>query len=504
MAGHSSEAPRPNNFLVSSPVQRQFWRNNLIVGVGNVAGQLQGLLLIPLVVKLSGPATYGAFALVSSLLLLTVTLSSLGIGYRYRRFLPATDEPSERAALFLPGVVGQTVGVALGALGVMMLFPWFARAFMRELPGFNPFWIPGYCLSYVFYNQACDYFRYTHRMAVFSGAVFATNTLGLLSYALLAVWGVKLNLTLLVAVQVACNTFSGVVLWIAVRREIPLRWRPAGLVQYAEDVRLGFPVILSTIAEMVTAVADRYVIAAWFSAEGVGLYAPAFTVGSLILFVPRISGVVLPPLLARATDRADAGTADRLVRANVRFFLLLAVPAIAGVAVIAVPVLEFLATAPVAAAGRWVVPLIAAASLSYGLAMILSGVLFVEKRTRVIFVANLAAGSCKVVLSIAALHFGLGLAGVAGATLVGAVTGLGIMMRGTTQAISSLFEWKFLAKLGLASALMASLVLWLQRALAGSLQGMPLVVALVGFGFVIYALGLLVLRAWPTTPDPVR
>lgn len=482
---------------MSSKVHSQFLRNNVIVGLGNLAGQVQGLLLIPLVVKLSGPTTYGVYVLVSSMLLLAVMLSSLGIGYRYRRYLPSCEGPADRARVFFPGVIGQSLTVGLGSVVLALCFPLFVALFLKADVAWHRLWIPAFCLAYVFYNQACDYFRYTHRMTVFSLAVFVTNTLGLLAYLGLAAAGVALNLTSLFGVQIACNCLVGGLLWGAILRETPLQLQLSTLAHYWDDVRLGFPVVLSSIAETISAVADRYVIGAWYSSAAVGLYAPAVTVGSLILFVPRISGVVLLPLLARATDKSEQAVGQALVRTNVRLFLLVGVPAVAGAAIVAAPVLQLLADARVAAEGRMIVPLITVASLSYGLAMILNGVLFVEKRTKIIFVANVAAIACKVLLSIAALALGFSLVGVAGATLLGAVVALVIVLAGVRMPAAAIIERPFLAKLLAASAVMAGLVVALRFLLAGVLHGAPLLAVLVGAGVVVYGAGLLVLRALP-------
>jgi O-antigen/teichoic acid export membrane protein len=472
--------------------QRRFVRDNLLVGAANLVSQLQGLVLIPLVIKLSGPGVYGSYVLASSLFLMATTVFSLGIGYRYRRNLPSVDDVNGRAELFWAGALGQTATVTIGSIALSLLLPVFEKIFFKGEATFGPGWIVAFCLSYVLYTQAGEFFRYTHRIGVLSFAALANNLLALVIYVALGARGAALTLERLLAVQVACNLLFAVILWARIVREIP--WRPQlELARYRDDIKVGFPLVLSGLTETVSSVVDRYVIGAWFSSAAVGIYAPAVSLGSLILFFPRISGVVLPPLLARATDQREEGTSRMLLRMNVRLFLVLGIPAVVGLALVGQSALELLANDVIARTGRYIVPVVAASSVLYGIGSIASGVLFVERKTHRLLAANFVITGLKIVLSIVALTAGAGLVGVAWATLVAQGVGLAIMLAGISTPMLQLIGTRFLVTL-LAASLMMALAVALVRMSMPANTGRILELGVsVAAGMVCFAVAMFVL-----------
>lgn len=479
---------------MSLPIYRKFVRDSVIVGLGNLSSQVLSILLIPLVIKLASPAEYGAFVLVSSLLGLATLLFSLGLGFHYRRTLPSVEDPAQRAAVFWPGVVGQTTAVGLGAFVVLGAFPWFGERLLGGAFEFHLVLIPAFCLSSTLNNQAGEFFRYTHRLALYSAVAIGASLFSIGLYLACAAAGLGVNLNVLFGVQVVTNLASGALLWGLILREIPCALRRPRLAEVRQDFRYGFPLTASVFADTLTAASDRYLIAGFLSATAVGLYAPAASVGALILFIPRISSVVLVPLLARGYDRAETRTNHNLLRYSVRLFLLLGLPALAGSVVVAGPVLRLLANAEVAEAGRYVVPVLTAASLVYGLTWILQSMLFVERRTGLTLMSNLTSGAGKVALGAGALLAGMGLTGVAVATLVAQVGGLALVLRDPAVPRAALMDLGFLGKIAWASVVMAAAVGLCRKTFGIGLGDAPAVTLMVLVGIAVYGAGLLVLR----------
>ena len=477
-------------------IYKKFLAANLIVGLASLSTQLQGLLLIPLIVKISGPAVYGAYVLLASIFLIALTVSTMGIGYRYRRLLPSTDDPAARAEVFFSGIIGQSLSVCVGMLLLILVFPFLEQVFLKESVPLPRVWIPVFCLAYLFHTQACEYFRYTHRMALFSLALIAVNFVSVAILVGLVAAGAVMNLELLFGVQAASYAGVGLVFWWIIIRELPWRPRLSSFGQYLQDASIGFPLVLSGLAEMISAVSDRYVIGARLSTEAIGLYAPACALGSMVLFIPRISGVVLPPMLAQAVDGEQTAAGDTLVRYNIRLFLLLGIPTIAGGAVVAEPALRFLANEHVASAGKYVVPIIAAASLFYGMAYILNGVFFVQRRTKAILASNLTVGLVKIVLGFAALALHTGLCGVAVAALLGQIAGLAVLLQGTIVSRAMIWDGVFFLKLMTASLVMLGALIMIKTPLSQLMSGAPLVFILVAAGICFYGSGLFLFRVF--------
>lgn len=483
---------------MSDPIYRRFIKDNVVVGAANLSSQMLGVLLIPLVIKTAGTAVYGAYALITSVLALAMLLSSLGIGYRYRRYLPVTEEGPARAQMFFPAAGMQFFTVALGATVLAICFPRLATFLFKEEVPLSRGWIPVFCLASIYYNLAGEYFRYTHRMAVYCAAAVVGNVVYVVLILALVAAGVPVGLELLLGAQILNSIAVGSVLWIMVLREAPLRLATMKTAECWADIKLGFPVVLSSAYEQINGMGDRYVISIWLSVAAVGLYAPACALGSIILLFPRIVSGVLPQLLVVAVDGPNRGTAGTLLSYSVRSYLLIGLPAVAGSAVLAVPALELLANQEVAAACRHVVPLIAATSVFGGLGWILNSMLFVEKRTAVTLWASLASGVLKILLSILALVWHTGLVGVAVAALVAQLSGFAVIACRVKGEAGLVIGPAFLIKIVVASvAMFALLRLTISSNVTGA-NGAGLLAALVALGIAVYVGCLLLLRTFST------
>jgi O-antigen/teichoic acid export membrane protein len=480
---------------MSEQLYRRFLRDNVVVGIANLSSQALNLLLIPLVIKTSGPATYGAFSVVTSLLALVMVLASLGIGYGYRRYLPVTDGMEERADIFYAGVAGQTGGVLVGAFIVGLAFPAITGALFKEQIALAWWWVPAFLLSGLYFNQAGEYFRYTHRMPAYCGAAFVGNLLYLALVLAIAAVGVSVQLSSLLGTQTAVNCIVGSFLWYRILREAPLslrRLRPAHL---WSDMKLGLPVAIAGVYEQINGMSDRYVLAIWLSVAAVGLYAPAAALGSFILILPRIISVVLPQILSVAVDHS-AATRETLVRYSIRFLYLLGVPVIFGSAVVSDPALRVLANADVATAGRHVVPIIAAASVVYGTGWILNAVLFVDRRTPVSLVASIVSGCAKIALAIVALTLHFGLTGVAVAGLIGQVAGVSILARHCGLPLELIIQPWLTLRAALSGAIMFVILLFARMHFPDGKGALLELTTLILAGVAIYGACLTMMRVF--------
>lgn len=395
---------------------KSFIKDNAVVLSGHILIYLKGIILLPILIKSVGVTVYGGYTLVIATLGFLFGISSFGAGFRCKRFLPSSVEKSVRQLLFYPQFLFQVAGI----IGLSLLALSFNPLIERHLHDFRlAIWlVPLYLLAMTIWSQSTDYFRYTNRMAYFnySTVVHAYAFIG----AVLLILSLKLKLTvnLLLASEVMVMFFISIPLSIKMLGEIGLRPCFYKIRQLAEDLKLGFPLVLSYLVDFILSGSDRYLIAVFISITAVGYYNPAYTLGSLIMFFPRVSGVVLPPLLSRAVDNGREDEARKMFDYTLKGFLLIAIPFVAGSYVLSEPLLTLFANAEVASNAVLVTPIVAIGALFYGLTTILNNIFFVQMKTKVMFKISAAAAILNVLLNLIFLYYFRNVAVAAVTTMV--------------------------------------------------------------------------------------
>lgn len=365
---------------------------------------VNGLVLTPIVIKISGPEAYGNYVLLLSYLGIIFGISSMGVGTRARRWLPSCDDRTVWSGLYLPQFTFQLVMVSTLAVLSMVVFAIAETSGHVLFPDFHVWLIPAYLVAYVLYSQGADYFRYTHRVGTFNAAIITYPYLFIGITLLIYYLYRDLNSGTLFISMTLSSLLVSLPLIVMIRREIGLNLYLPKAVELKADIALGFPLVLTYLVDTIMAGGDRYIIAAMMSVRDVGMYAPAYAIASLPMVLPKVFGVVLPPLLSRMVDNDDVSGARQLVYHATRAFLLVSIPFSAGSVILGRDVLVLYTNPEVAAAAWMVIPIVALGTIFYGLTMIYSCILFVRLKTTSLFRINTVAAVINISLNLIFLY----------------------------------------------------------------------------------------------------
>lgn len=375
-------------------------RNTLHTLLAHLLIMGQGLVLTPLVVKIAGTQVFGEYVLLISCLGIMFGVSSLGVGVNAKRWLPSATTTPDRQRTFLPQFWFQI----LSALAIGVLAAIACAVSTRTLGGgrfhFSPWLIPVYLGAYTLFSQGADYFRNTHRLSVFNIATVIQPYL-FIGLVLLSYWLTdELTIQSLLNSLIAGTTLVGLLLVIALMREIGLRYVGFQRQALTKEMRLGIPLIMGFLVDTLLAGGDRFIIAAMLSVRDVGTYAPAYALGALLMVLPRAFGVVLPPLIMQRVDAGDIAGARRLSGTAARVFLAVALPYICGAAVLGQEILALYTNRDVARVAWPVIPLAALATTFYGLNMIKANVAFIRLKTGLLFWNNCTSLTLSLLLNL--------------------------------------------------------------------------------------------------------
>ena len=461
--------------------------NTLQTLVGHILIMAQGLFLAPIIIKTQGPQVYGEYMLLISYLGIMFGLSSMGLGVSAKRWLPGRAAALDREEIFLPQFWFQVLSSLALGVGSAVAYACLLHMGVLQFSPFAPWLIPAYLVAHTVFSQGADYFRNTHRLTVFNVStviqpyLFISLALGIYYYTGL------LTIESLLSSLVTATAIVGTLLMAKIFREIKLHFRVFQWRELLGEMRLGFPLTLGFLVDTLLVGGDRYIIAAMLSVRDAGTYAPAYALGGLIMVLPRTFGVVLPPLISHRIDAGDIAGAKRLSETAARVFLAVALPYIAGAAILGKDILA-LYTSPGVAQSAWpVTPLIAIASTFCGLVLIKANVAFVRLRTGLLFRINSASLVLSLLLNVGLLTLLPDVAMAALAALVGYVASYMWLANALAdESASFTVDWRWLLRITLATGCMLAVLVCARDGLANS-NAAALAAEVLG-GIVVYTL----------------
>ncbi len=254
-----------------------------------------------------------------------------------------------------------------------------------------------------------------------------------------------------------------------------------------EFLSYGIPLVPVGISAWVLVLADRYVIAAMRSSAEVGLYSVSYGLGEKIMqLVGMPLLITMTPMLMEAYEKHGQDLAQQVQTQFTRYYLMAALPLIAGLAVGSGQFMQVFA-------GReyWVAaPIMAVVSASvmcYQLANIAGTGLGIHKRSTIIMYNTLTAAGFNLVANIAVVPR-FGYQGAAYTTLASYLLLLGLTYTRSRPYMAWKIPWSMVARTAVSALAMAA-VLW--AVFAGAEPSIEMLAGMAGLALAAYALALL-------------
>ena len=410
-------------------------------------------------------------------------ISSFGAGFRYKRFIPAAEKKNEKQKLFYPQFYFQLLITI-----ILSIIIFFFEPELRDLIGnisFSIYLVPLYLFVMTIWSKSTNFFRYTNRMVYFNFSTVSRPYLFIGLILFLLFLGNKLTINNLLASQIVVMGTITIPLSLKIIREINLKYYFYNLKSLIEDIKLGFPLVLSYLVDFILSGSDRYFIAAFISVTAVGYYNPAYMLGSLIIFFPKVSGVVLPPLISKAVDEGRENEAQTMINYTLKGFFIIAIPFVFGSFVLSKPLLTLFANEEVALNAPLVTPIVALGIFFYGLTVILDNIFFVRMKTKVMFKATAFAGTFNVILNLIFIYYFRNIIVAAITTLISYIIVFFYVKRTAKTLWQINWDYKVIIKSILSSIIMFIILLYLKEVLPISVGFLILLVCIGLFSYLI-------------------
>lgn len=462
-------------------------KDTLTYGIATVLTYLVPMVQLPLLTKTLGATDYGLWALARTTVSLVLPFCGLGLTVAMIRFLAAEKDRSEVREGFYSVVLMQFLASFVVASVIFVFAEHLAVSFFDGAVLVVRITAAIIIVSMLepLYLNLLRAFRQVTRYSIFYLAdryVF----LGVIAYLLLNGYGLLSVLLAYLAVRFLIILILFAMVWSQVGIKMP------DFSKIKEYLKFGLPTVPASMGFWLVNLSDRYVIGCFLGAKSVGIYSAAYAIGHFPYGISAVIGFILLPALSKLYDEGRMDEMKTHLSYSVKYLLTIVIPFIFGAVVLAEPVLRLFSTSEIAAQGWFVLPLVALSCLFLGAQGIVSNILFLTKKTRILAVTWIVSAALNLGLNILVVPH-LGIIGAAITTLIAYSLAFGIVGYYAFREISFDANWRFIVKSLVASAVM-SVVVWVMAP-----QGNVLTVLAIVVGVVVYGVVLVMLKGFTMT-----
>lgn len=405
---------------------RRLVSDSAIYGLGGVANQALGVLLVPIYANVLGVSNYGTLALVNTTLSFATSIVTLALPQAFfRSYLMENVDERGRAAVLRTTLGLRLVTSLAGLLVLVLLAIPLTRLLFGDLAQLPILLVVGPVVFCDTLNLVpLSYLRAERRPAAYAALSFARAVLGSLMIIVfvvvlhLGIFGVVLG-SLIAASVVAV---AGVLVLVRARRIRMALDRP--LINHM--LAFSLPLVPASVAAWTLNLSDRYLLQAFVGNQAVGIYSAGYTIGLVINAL-----AVAPFSLAWAAtfwEIANRPNARQTYARVMTGFVIFAAFIALGLSALSTDVLR-LVFQPDFEPSRFVVPFSAFAYVLYGIYSIGATGLNIEGRTGVLPMTLWASAIANVALNLVLIP-SIGYLGAAVSTLLS----YGVLAVSTTAA----------------------------------------------------------------------
>lgn len=453
-----------------------------LISVTNLLVTLSSLILLPLLTKNLTINDYGIWIQVTVTIALIPQIANLGLPYTMIRFLSGEKNRKK----IQEGFYSMTSIIVLSSFLVALFFYMLSAPIANLLFNNNiiiaqivSFIVFFSCLNAMFLN----YFRTFQKMKIYSIFLFIQSYIVVIlaAYFIFTGKGIIDIIIGLLITNIILFFFMFTLIIVEIGFIIPK------FQNIREYFSFGMPTIPGNLSYWVVDSSDRYIIGILLGAAFVGYYAPGYTLGNFIIFFLAPFSILLPAVLPQYYDNGKRGEVRIFLKYSMKYFFLLAIPAAFGLSILSKQILMILSTPEIAINSYLITPFITLSAIMYGLYGLVSEIIILEKKTRIIGTIWIIAAVVNLILNITFVPI-LGIIGAAAMTLLTYTLATIITVYYAMKYFKFDFDLLFILKSIFASILMSTVIIFINP------QGVLNIMITILICIIIYMGVLLILK----------
>ena len=361
-------------------VENKFVKDNLYYFISVFFINIKGLFLVPILIKNVGVSIYGDYSLIISFLGFLFGISSFGISYSFKRYFPGSKDINKKRKLFYYQFYLHFLFLLF--LLMVLIFTWPMLSQEMNLPFISVGFLALWMFSSFLYSQMLDYYRFNNQISFFSIYSLLYPYISILTIMIVLGYYNNLNLNVLVIIDGLTMLILSVFLLPKVLYELGLIFPKISFNFIKLNLKLGLPLVFNYVLDFVMNFSDRFVIVFFLSSTFVGVYNPAYMIGSFFLLISKVLNVVLQIFISKLEDVGKKMEASKLFLISQKVvlvfgFLALVINLNFGKRLLAIFANDFVANN-----SQFIPVIINIGAIFYGMNILYSTRLFVKKKQR--------------------------------------------------------------------------------------------------------------------------
>jgi O-antigen/teichoic acid export membrane protein len=434
---------------------RIFIKRIALVGIAKFIISFRGLLLLPLLTKTIGVASYGIWAQILITVGLLVPFIMLGLTSATARFLPA-EKDTKKVARGIFTVIFTVLFVSIFFALILFLFSnSFASILLRDPSASLFIKLASALLILEALNQTClESFRIFGHIKKYSVLTISQTILeiGLVATLVLSDFGLFGAIAALLIVRIIILLFSLHSIISHIGFVVPdfSILRPY--------LAFGLPILPMGLFDTLINSSDRYVIGFFKGAVAVGIYSATYSIGLLTIVSIFPIAYILSPTIFKLFDEGKIEKVKMYLSYSLKYFLLFSIPSVFGLVVLAKTMLKTLTTPEfILFNSVFIVFWVALSAVVYGVQVVYGQVIMLQKNTKFLVFAFASGVAVNLILNIIFVPY-FGTLAAAIATLLAYFVVAIIVYFKSIQYIKFKVDFLFVIKSILASSIMATAI----------------------------------------------
>ena len=427
---------------------QKFTKDIGLLGLMQIVITISGLITLPIITKLLGAESYGIWIQLMVTLGLISTFANVELPYALVRFLPGEKDKGK-----IQDGIWSVLVVIFGILFLISILLISFSGIISKFLGCNQIFILLLapiiifdCLNFLLTN-ILRAFQEIKKYCYISIAFNIIEAILIISSVFLG-YGLLGAVISMLIIRIIFFIIMGAFVISMVGVKMPK------FLKIKEYLVFCLPLVPIDMSYWVIQSSDKYFIGFLMGALFVGYYAPAYTLGCCISFFIVPLGFLLPATLAKHHDENEIEKVKTYLRHSLKYFLIIAIPAVFGLSVLSKPLLTTFTTPDIAQHSYFVVPLIALSMLLYGSCIIFTQNLLIKKKTKTSGMIWIIGSLLNVCLNFVFVPR-FGILGAAITTLLAYAFITMMIWYYSFKELKFKIDWKIILKSIFASAIMA-------------------------------------------------
>lgn len=402
--------------------------------------------------KTFSTSDYGIWVQINTTIALLISFTNLGLPYTMIRFLSSEKSTKKIQEVFYSLSCLMLISTSIVSLILLIFSKDIGTYLFNNNSNIVILMIPIVFFT-AFNGFLLNYFRTFQQMKRHSIFLIIQTYLGVLIVSFLALKGFSIYIA--VSGLLIANIIIFMIMLFFIIRSIS--FKIPKFRNMREYLSFGLPTVPANLSYWILDSSDRFVIGIILGTTFVGYYSPGYTLGYFILLIVSPFSLLLPAILPKYHDENNLKKLHIYLEHSLKFFLLLAIPAVFGLSILSKPILMILTTPEIALNGYFITPFIVLSFLFYGFHTIIGNVLVLEKKTKIFGTIWITAAILNLVFNLFLIPF-FGILGAGFATLIAYFVAAIITFSYTRKFFKINFDSNFIIKSTISSIIMTMIV----------------------------------------------